>query len=654
MGERGYLDFDLLIERSGEGFRAKVIDSPSGQAVAEFKAPFVDMEVENFVLRMGRKRGIRRMDSPEMQSAKEFGSRLFNAVFNGDVRGCLRSSLDEARQKELGLRIRLRLADAPELSDLPWEYLYNSQLNRFLALSNETPLIRYLDLAEAIRPLSVDPPIRVLAMISSPSDFGKLNVDLEKTKLQNALGMLCHKGLVELDVLEEATLGMLQQRLRENEYHIFHFIGHGGFDQRTEEGRLMFLEDDKTGRPVTAQFLGALLHDERTLRLAVLNACEGARTSRCDPFSGTAQSLVQQGIPAVIAMQFDVSDDAAIAFTQEFYKAIAIGYPVDAALAEGRKAIYAQVNEVEWGTPVLYMRAPDGNIFDVTEIDERELHDSKFNAIVREGEQFLVSEDWPKAIEKLQQALALNEKDPEVRAKLTRALQQQELARLYANGRVAYDANRWSEALDYFHKIQNIKPDYRGVEPLIRTIEKELARSKDAEQKQVTVTTLMREADAALGVENWPVVIEKLESLLNLDPSNSEASSKLVQARRQIERKNLYNQARRNFETGRMQEALRDLKYLRQSGPYKDVDQKIQFIEQRLASDAAAAAAAANTAARAPTPPVYPVTPPPQQQSSAFAGVKLLSIGGCIGALVVLGILAFLILLAISESSSSY
>jgi len=99
--------------------------------------------------------------------------------------------------------------------------------------------------------------------------------------------------------------------------------------------------------------------------VAILNACEGARSSKSDPFAGSAQSLVQQGIPAVIAMQFEIADDVASTFAHEFYGALADGYPIDAALTEARKAIFAAGREVEWGTPVLYLRAPDGRIFDV-------------------------------------------------------------------------------------------------------------------------------------------------------------------------------------------------------------------------------------------------------------------------------------------------
>jgi hypothetical protein len=201
-------------------------------------------------------------------------------------------------------------------------------------------------------------------MLSSPLGYPPLNVEHERENLRQALGDLENRGLVALERLPETTLAALQRQLRKQEYHIFHFIGHGVFDEQTREHGLVLEDENGKSRFVPAQLLGTLLHDERTLRLAVLNACEGSRHSSTDPFAGTAQTLVQQGIPAVIAMQFEISDDAAITFAHEFYSALADGYPVDATLAEARKAIFSQGNEVEWATPVLYMRSPDGVIFD--------------------------------------------------------------------------------------------------------------------------------------------------------------------------------------------------------------------------------------------------------------------------------------------------
>ena len=111
--------------------------------------------------------------------------------------------------------------------------------------------------------------------------------------------------------------------------------------------------------------LGTILADEVSLRLAVLNSCEGARSSLQDPFSGVATSLIEREIPAVIGMQFEITDRAAIVFAGEFYSALADGLPVDSSVAEARKAIYADQNDIEWGTPVLFMRVADGRLFDV-------------------------------------------------------------------------------------------------------------------------------------------------------------------------------------------------------------------------------------------------------------------------------------------------
>ncbi len=368
-----YLNFDVSIQRHADGYQATVLDAPAGEASARFAVPFSDLEVENFLLRMGRPQsGMRRIDSPEVQATKEFGGKLFRALFDDAMYVALNKSLEEAGRQGAGLRIRLRLAAAPELAVLPWEYLYNPDANRFLALSNETPVVRRLPAVEELPALAIQLPLRILVVIASPDGYPPIDVENEWAKLTQSLADLQQQGRVVLDRLpqpgaagERATLTALQRAMRRVEYHVFHFIGHGGFDAANQDGFLLLADDQGRGRPVNGEYLGTLLHDERTLRLAVLNACEGARASRDDPFSGVAQSLIQQGIPAVIAMQFAISNEAAVACAHEFYLALADGYPADAALAEARKAIYGEGLGAEWGTPVLYMRAQDGRIFDV-------------------------------------------------------------------------------------------------------------------------------------------------------------------------------------------------------------------------------------------------------------------------------------------------
>jgi hypothetical protein len=168
---------------------------------------------------------------------------------------------------------------------------------------------------------------------------------------------------VILERLEEATLEALQRRLLREKYHVFHFVGHGGFDERAQDGVLVMEDSARRETLVTGIRLGTFLYDH-DIRLAFLNSCEGGRTAQEDAFAGAAQSLVRKGIPAVIAMQFEITDTAAITVSHAFYNALSVGLPVDTSLAEARKAVYA-TNEVEWATPVLYMRSPDGRIFDI-------------------------------------------------------------------------------------------------------------------------------------------------------------------------------------------------------------------------------------------------------------------------------------------------
>jgi TonB family protein len=361
-----YDDFDLQIEPAGEKFRVRLLNAPTGQATTEFELPFTDVELSNFLSRIGQiRRTMRRVDAPELQAAKAFGGKLFNAVFSGEMIAQLRGSMEQASDREHGLRIRLRLTDVPALADLPWEFLYDATQNHFLTTSSETPVVRFLDLPQRVTPLRVTLPLRVLVMIASPRNLKLLDAEGEWERLKESLSDLLRAGQIVLERLPLATLDGLRLRARGMPFHIFHFIGHGGFDDVAQDGVLQFEDENGMSYPVRGEMLGMHLHDHRTLRLAVLNACEGARSSRQDPFSGVAQSLLQQRVPAVIAMQFEISDGAAKVFASEFYRAVAEGNPVDAAVCESRKALFREEFGQEWATPVLYMRTQEGQLFEL-------------------------------------------------------------------------------------------------------------------------------------------------------------------------------------------------------------------------------------------------------------------------------------------------
>ncbi len=362
-GQR-YEEFKLRLDSNAPGTYHVHASTRDGDASASFDPPFSALELENFVLRASRSRGRRRIDASALGEAKRFGGALFKSLFHDDVNNLYHDALSTARSSGGGLRITLCLSGAPDLMDVPWEYLFDDP--DFLAASAFTPVVRYLDLPRGHRPLRVAPPLRILGVVSSPDDYERLDVERERSNLERALSSISEAGAVELAWLERPTLGALLRRLQKDTFHVLHYVGHGGYDEASEEGVLVFEDDSGRANPISGDKLGMILHDITSLRLAVLNACEGARTSRTDPFAGVAQSLVQRDIPAVIAMQFEISDEAAITFAEGFYDAVASGCPADTSLAAARLAMLADHDDdIEWGTPVLFMRVPDGRLFEV-------------------------------------------------------------------------------------------------------------------------------------------------------------------------------------------------------------------------------------------------------------------------------------------------
>lgn len=362
----GYLDFDVWIDQKSEGlYRAKAWSGAAGFEATEcFALPAALADGGLCFAGGGALRGGPGVaDIADGASPEQAGGELFRAVFQGELLKAFQGCLAKARGGP-GLRIRLRLNDVPQLAGLPWEYLYDAEGRGFLALSGRTPVVRYLELSEGLDTLLVEPPLRILAVISTPQGYRELaEADAEWQRLVAALKPLLASGLIEVERLARPTPEALETRLRTGQpVHVLHFVGHGGFSELRGEGVLVFEGEDGKGVPMAGPSLAYLLQDHPSLRLAVLNACNGARASSENTFAGTAQVLVQHGVPAVIAMQSEVMDETACSFAEKFYRALATGLPVDVCIGEVRRALAGERNP-EWGTPVLYLRATDGRLF---------------------------------------------------------------------------------------------------------------------------------------------------------------------------------------------------------------------------------------------------------------------------------------------------
>ena len=321
----------------------------------------------------------------DAQTFRALGETLFAALFQGQVLRLFTGIYDQHTQRQEDTRLRIRLdidERAPEIAELPWELLYWHDAP--LVTQVQTPWVRQclnMDYGR-IAPLVIAGQPRVLLVI--PAGSG-LAVDREREIVASTL----HQARIPYQILEgPVSLQRVTDTLADGEFHILHFIGHGGADvsdEGTVRGFLAFNAAEGAGDAdantdwVDHERIQVLLSSHTSLRLVILNACDGARAGgrgslgRGSGFIGLAPSILRAGVPAVIAMQYPIRDEVAIRFADTFYRRLTAGPSaghVDLALTLARAACYLNFpNDRGFATPVLFLRAQDGLLFDTATLE---------------------------------------------------------------------------------------------------------------------------------------------------------------------------------------------------------------------------------------------------------------------------------------------
>ena len=443
---RVYENFDIYVDKGGDGrYSVEVRQNPLRREMRRVWRDF-PLDDYDFTDLVGYLSDL----VAQAQDAKALGQQMFDLLFPPEVRRIYESNLSHVKEQGKGLRIRLRL-DPPELSSLPWEYCFQGS---FLALDRETPIIRYIYQDYRTGDLKLPRPVKVIVATSEPSDQAQLDVTKELNYIRKLLGLM--GNVIDLQVLEHATPNRLQQAFQRRP-HIFHFIGHGDF--KDGQGMLILEDDSGKSSPLTAEQL-MILMGNIGLKLVILNACKTAAQGTREAMLGLAPALVKAEIPAVIAMQFNVPDKTALSFTENLYRSLVAGFPLDEAITEMRIGAFITGNDgYFWGIPTLFMRSPDGILW---ERSPEML--ALFEKALREAGE-MGDEDLPTQVEKLAKAIAA------IRNSL--------------DSRDADYINRDLE--DIQGTLSETKPDIhyvrRGLEGIIRTLERV---EMDAAQKIVT------------------------------------------------------------------------------------------------------------------------------------------------------------------------
>lgn len=372
-----YLDFAVKIEPGIAGsYPVLVLASPAGQGRGRFLAASSPLESAHLLDRLGLAvratsrmppgcRELQKEETADLATGpSEVGDQLFEGLFSTPVRSLLDFSMgaiESASPPGRGLRLSLHLAadhpDLAALASLPWELLYWRDRREYLCLSRKCPLVRSLDVPQPARPVCLVPPIRILVAAACPAGYPPLDLSAERLRIEQAWA---HSANVEIEMIDRASPSMLRAKLLARTFHALHFMGHGGFTPDGGVGTLLFEREMAQEEPLPGPVLAELLRDFPALQLVMLNCCDSARIGRrrgADPFASVATALVMAGLPAVVAMQFPISDEAAVAFSKGFYQRLAAGDPIDAAMVEGRMAIHLNdPASLEWATPVLFLR----------------------------------------------------------------------------------------------------------------------------------------------------------------------------------------------------------------------------------------------------------------------------------------------------------
>jgi CHAT domain len=325
----------------------------------------------------------------ERHEVELLGRHLYETLFRGKVRQEFEKRIDFVR-KRADSRLRLQLIfheGAKELARLPWEFLYLDRGDgdeRFLAGEAEQyVLTRFVPLPDSAKvPASLERPVKVLLAACTTEGLEAEEIKELIALLKTSASVAPEVDLHELSnptyaALKEAVQGVAKNPDGTAESwkpDIVHVIGHG------EPGAILLRRDDEaiaddqavaldaklrgeaappvaTDEPVEAMTLRGLF-DPHHPPFVFLQTCYSDAVDSVALYT-TAQRIVQAGVPAVVAMQYDIERGPADKFACRVYEQLFDGKGIAAAVSAGRILLREGAGATSpyraFGTPVVYL-----------------------------------------------------------------------------------------------------------------------------------------------------------------------------------------------------------------------------------------------------------------------------------------------------------
>ena len=279
-----------------------------------------------------------------------------------------------ASAQSLNTPLRMRLlisASAEQLNSLFWETMRDPQDGSPLFTGEKVLFSRYLS-ATDLRPVKLRPKgdLKALVFVAAPeglAEYKLADVDRggEMQRAKDSLGDIPITFFPSAEG-EHATLNNLVEKLRDG-YDILYFAAHGTLTNTGEP--LLWLEDDdgKVDKALASQLAVRVNELMQQPRLVILVSCQSAGKGAGDTLQAIGPRLSRAGIPAVIAMQGNISMDSIKKFMPVFFTELNRDGQIDRALAVARGIVR---DAHDFWMPVLFMRLRSGKIWYVPGLGE--------------------------------------------------------------------------------------------------------------------------------------------------------------------------------------------------------------------------------------------------------------------------------------------
>ncbi|KST65831.1 CHAT domain-containing protein [Mastigocoleus testarum] len=191
--------------------------------------------------------------------------------------------------------------------------------------------------------MSIYSPIKILFLAADPSDESRLRLGQEVRDIKGRLRIAKEADKYQLEQRESVRVSDITQAIFDFEPQIIHFSGHG-----TSQGELCFEDEIGIAKPVEADALAAIFELLASqVNCVILNACH----------SEIQAQAIAKHIPFAIGMNDVIGDEAAIAFSVGFYKALGANRSIEDAYKFGCVEIRLQ-GIPEYLKPVIYTKKP--------------------------------------------------------------------------------------------------------------------------------------------------------------------------------------------------------------------------------------------------------------------------------------------------------